>query len=313
ARIQSGDGWPSTILGFEVGGRLEGLGGVAMAYETDRWEGGESGRSLAGSIWTEPRWGLSAFADAQDSRRGVPFFIPPELPDEDDDDADNGNGEGGEFGVGIRDEHDTDDENGLDRPTASDLLRFGERRGIRAGVRGRLGGLDLSAALLRVEADSLFPMGLPFDRDGEVVEGGERSGFEIEARIPLTPIRPGLSVSGHAQFWEEAPAWRYAPDRSWAGALNWHHLGYDSNLEIWLDVGARGRDLMPLPFAGPDGGLETAPSSLSWFGRLQFRVVTVRVFAHWENFTVRRDLADFPNRTLPPTRAVYGIRWVMWN
>ena len=310
ARAQSGAGWPSSVLGLEAGGRLEGLGGASVSVETDRWDGGEAGRSVGAAAWTEPRWGLSAFAEVQDARRGVPFFIPPVLPDENgEDDGDpDGDGNGTDPEPGNGDEDDV-----VPPGTAADLLRFGERRGIRAGVRGRLAGLDLTAALLRVEADSLFPMGLPFDRQGEVVEGGERAGFEVEARIPLTPIREGLSISGHAQFWEDAPGWRYAPDRSWMGSINWHHVGYDSNLEIWFDVGARGRDLMPLPFAGPDGTLQTAPSSLSWFGRLQFRVVTVRVFAHWENFTVRDDLADFPNRVLPPTRAVYGIRWVMWN
>jgi hypothetical protein len=42
-------------------------------------------------------------------------------------------------------------------------------------------------------------------------------------------------------------------------------------------------------------------------------VVTVRVFVAWENFTIRRNLQDFPDRVLPITRASYGIRWDLWN
>jgi hypothetical protein len=45
-------------------------------------------------------------------------------------------------------------------------------------------------------------------------------------------------------------SWRYLPDRSWLGALSWRHQGYGSNLEIWTDVGARGRDSMLTPHPG---------------------------------------------------------------
>ena len=43
------------------------------------------------------------------------------------------------------------------------------------------------------------------------------------------------------------------------------------------------------------------------------RIVSVRVFIRWENFTVRRNLQDYPGRLLPPTRTVYGVRWILWN
>jgi hypothetical protein len=42
-------------------------------------------------------------------------------------------------------------------------------------------------------------------------------------------------------------------------------------------------------------------------------VITVRVFVQWENFTVRDDNLEFPGRPQPRTRALYGIRWTMWN
>ena len=312
ARIQSGDGWPTSVLGLEVGGTLEGLGGGSVGIERERWEDGEAGRSLAARAWTEPRFGLSFFADYQEAERGVPFFIPPEhVEEENGEENGNGNGNGDGFGGGMSTgfpDHEDDDE-----VLPDELLRFGERSGVRAGVRAEWRGVDLTAAALRVEADSLRPMGLPFDRDGVTFEGGSRSGMEISGRVPLRPVLDGLQVSGHLQVWETAPAWRYMPDRTWMGALNWHHLGYDSNLEVWFDVGARGRDAMVSPVAGSEGDFDLAPSALSWFGRLQFRVLTVRVFVHWENFTLRDDIREFPERRMPQTRAVYGIRWTMWN
>jgi hypothetical protein len=55
------------------------------------------------------------------------------------------------------------------------------------------------------------------------------------------------------------------------------------------------------------------PFYQNWYARLQLRIVTVRIFMGWDNFTIRRDLQDFPGRLLPITRAFYGIRWTMWN
>ena len=49
------------------------------------------------------------------------------------------------------------------------------------------------------------------------------------------------------------------------------------------------------------------------YGRFQMRIVSLRVFIAWDNFTVRRNLQDFPDRLLPQTRAMYGLRWTMWN
>jgi hypothetical protein len=59
--------------------------------------------------------------------------------------------------------------------------------------------------------------------------------------------------------------------------------------------------------------LASVPFYQSWYGSLEVRIVTVRAFVRWENFTIRRNLQDFPDRLLPQTRAEYGIRWTMWN
>jgi hypothetical protein len=296
--IRSGEGWPSSVLEVEGGANREGLGGFSASWDREGWRNGESGHALSARAWTEPRRGISLFGDVQDLRRGIPFLVPRPLPDEES---------GPENGVGEAD--DPDDPEPIEGPS----LRFTERSGLRVGARAEWRGVDLSAAYLLTEGDSLAPMGLPFDRNGFTTPAGRRSGVEVAGRLPLDRVLEGLHVRGHAQFWDPG-AWRYFPDRSWLGALSWRHQGYGSNLEIWTDVGTRGRDSMltPIPAEGTEGFFE-APMSQSWFARLQIRVITVRVFVQWENFTVRDDNLEFPGRPQPRTRALYGIRWTMWN
>ncbi len=297
-----GQGWSSSILELEAGGSLEGLGGISGTWEREGWREGEAGHSLSARAWSEPRFGVSLFAETQDLRRGVPWVVPRPLPPEAETDED------GDTPPPPSPGDDDDDE-----PNDVPGLRFTERSGFRVGARAEFGGLDLMAAFLLTEGDSLAPMGLPFDRDGFTVPAGRRTGVEVAGRLPLDRIRDGLHLRGHAQFWD-AGTWRYLPERSWLGAASWRHQGYDSNLEIWTDVGVRGRDAMwtPLLAEGAEQFFQ-APSALSWFARLQIRVVTVRAFVQWENFTVRDDNLEFPGRPQPRTRAIYGIRWTMWN
>jgi hypothetical protein len=119
---------------------------------------------------------------------------------------------------------------------------------------------------------------------------------------------------------DEAP-WRYLPRRSYQGAISFHDTFLPTeNLEVWFDLGAWGRDPMTVPF--PEEILvgeetryvqPTVPFYQNWFVRLQVRVVTVRVFIVWENFTLRAGNQDFPGRLQPATRSVYGVRWTIWN
>ena len=111
--------------------------------------------------------------------------------------------------------------------------------------------------------------------------------------------------------------WPYLPRRLWQGALSYHRTFLESgNLEVRADIGVQGRDGMALPMRG--GGLSadalaTVPFYQSWYARLQLRIVTVRVFVLWENFTFRDANQDYPGRLLPRSRTLYGVRWVMWN
>ncbi len=200
----------------------------------------------------------------------------------------------------------------------------------------------MSGALLKSQSDSLFLLGLLTDRDGETQSGGSREGFEISARVPIYPR--GFSLVGWWQKWDQADdvwttpgdttvspellpedkiPWRYLPRQSYQASLSFHDTFYPTgNLEVWFDLGVRGRDPMAVPameeFAiGDEGEARMVPTIVpfyqSWFARLQLRIVTVRAFIMWENFTIRQRNQDFPDRLLPSTRSFYGIRWTLWN
>jgi hypothetical protein len=317
--FRSGEGGPRHVGEVGATAALDGVGGLAATAEFEGWsalaregrgvdgEASEGGRSVgtqgAFSLkgWTAPLGPLSLFGEVGSGRRGLPFVLPAApLPPEDG--GENGEGNDGQNGEEAAPEL---------RPV--DPLVVAERTGVRAGARIGWQGAELSAAWVRVDADLLPPLRLPFDRRADVPAGGVRTGVEVEGRIPLDRVRRGLALSGTGQFWDDAPGWSYLPRRSWTGALAWHHTGYDGKLELWTDLGLRGRDPMPVPQAAAGGAEAVAPFTQSWFARVQVRVVTVRVFIQWENFTYRLDNADLPGRAQPQTRVMYGVRWTMWN
>jgi hypothetical protein len=69
---------------------------------------------------------------------------------------------------------------------------------------------------------------------------------------------------------------------------------------------------MSLP-AQPQAAANIVPFQQSWYAQLQVRVSSVRLFFLWENLTVRDKNQDYLGRIQPRTRAMYGIRWTMWN
>jgi hypothetical protein len=248
--VQGGLGWPASRMETGITAAFEPLGGVSARWDRETWSdlartgrdsdlpaaggGAAGGWSIHG--WTAPRLGVSLFAEAEHARRGFPFVVPgPRAPEPE------GEGNGEEPG---EEEPGNGAEEELE-PVPFDPVRFFDRSGVRAGARVAWRGADLSAAWVRVEADSLPSFGLPFDRDEPAAPGGVRTGVEVQGRIPLNFLLGGLSVAGTGQFWDADEAWR-------------------------------------------------APFTQSWFGRLQFRVVTVRVFVHWENFVFKEDNADLP-------------------
>lgn len=309
---RSGEGWPSSTARFGAGVRPTWLGALEGSVEWEGWD--EEGRDATTTDlrgWTRPFQGLSIFGEYEDGRRGVPF---PPLP---------------------RDTVSADGEE-ASADSVAPTPRFTDRRFTRYGVLFDRWGLSVGGARLHLRADSLPVLGLPMDEDGMWVEGGARKGFEVfvDAPLFLGPLR----VIGSYQDWEDDPEgrWRYFPDRTWEARLSFHDVYLASgDLEIWFDAGVEGRDPMRVPFAaadgtsdGTDGGgdagtgngngeaaplLEPVPFYQSWYAWLEIRVVTVRVFFRWENLTNKDDNLDFPGTHLPGTRAMYGVRWTLWN
>ncbi len=306
ARRQGGTGWPDGVQGVEAGALLGNFVGASASMERQSWDG-EAGTTLHGRLWTSPVLGVSLFAEGESGRKAVPSMVFPELPAEEPPESGNGDG----------DEANGDEENGtevVDRYPP----RFQELTGFRVGAEFQQGDLSLGAAFLGVDPDSLHPTGLPFDRGGPTVAGGMRTGIELSGRVPLTPLLDGLTLQGEGQIWEAMPDWSYGPEKSWDVGIRYHNVFFDTrNLEVWTDVGLRGRDRMAVPLADPGdpeaGGLQGVPVNQSYYARVQIRVVSAKIFIQWDNFTFRDDNMDLPDRALPRTRVFYGVRWTLWN
>lgn len=293
-RLQGGEGVPGTVAELRGGLRLANVGGVAGSLDWEGWEARSATRWRVRG-WSEPVAGISLFGMLEDGTRGAPVAPPlgPEPPEEP-----------------VEGEEPAAPAPAPEMPDPA----FTERSALRAGARFTWRDLRLSGAWLRVEADTLRPFELPFDSGGVVLPGGTRTGWEAEARLPL--LLDGLAAEGSVQFWDEDAAWSYLPKRTWEGRVAFHDVFLESeNLELWSQVGVRGRDPMLVPVAGSAGG--AAPSFVpwyqSWYGWLQVRIVTVRLFILWENFAVKQDNFDIPGTALPRTRALYGVRWTLWN
>jgi hypothetical protein len=198
--------------------------------------------------------------------------------------------------------------------------RLTVRTSLRVGATLAWRALEVSAARVTLDTDSLPVLGLPMDRDGIVMPGIERTGFEVTTRMPLSFLLNGLSFSGALTAWDEGA--RYLPKRAYQAGLVFHNRYLSTgNLEVWGSLGVEGRDPMLVPVGDPalpepvSGEVlpVTVPFSQSWYALIQVRVLQLRVFVAWENFTVRRNNQDFPDRLLPIFRARYGIRWHLWN
>lgn len=319
-RLLSGEGLPSYSASLALEGDLSPVGGVSGELQWESW-GGESATRNRVRLWSAPFFGFSVFAERGGGRYGLPYLParPPPDPDGEED-------QGGET------------QEPEENPPLVPGPRFSETTGVRFGFQYRRRGLFLGVARVTVESDSLFLLGLPLDRQGETFPGGKREGLELSARVPLYPA--GLALRGSYQWWDQPEdvrgpvdgnpggtallsqdemPWRYLPRHNYQAELSFHDTFFPTeNLEVWFDIGVRGREPMASPFPEDAGGQDLlvptmVPFYQSWFTRLQIRVVTVRAFIVWENFTLRQSNQDLPGRILPATRSLYGVRWTMWN
>jgi hypothetical protein len=331
----SGVGVPELRAFLEGSGEMPRLGGVAGEAEWEDW-GGETALRTTVRAWTAPRWGISLFAERASGTSGLSFLpeAPPLVPFSVQGDTVPSVLPGPRFS-----------ENQATRLGMSfrwkDVYVSGAKLKVSADSLFLL-GLSSDRSGTTVE-EEFFP--------SATRPGGTRSGFEISGSVPLylTPF----SIVGSYQWWDqaedvwttpqdslEAPApqpqneipWRYLPRRNYQASISFHDSFYPTgNLEVWFDLGVTGRDPTATPFlkeveVDPDAppmdphGAQPAselpymvPFAQSWFFRLQIRVVTVRVFFMWENFTTRESNQDFPGRLQPASRSLYGVRWTMWN
>ena len=296
-----GGGLPANRIDVSGGYRRVGLGGVAGHFVRSGW-GNRVAPSRGARAWVGPVAGVSLFGSwdsgTYGARTGPPQDADPPVPDADPTDPTDP----------------TDPVVPPPDPGAPFLLT--DRTTYRAGATLSAFGATVSGAGLRVENQAHLPLGLEVDRGAPVLAGAERNGFEVWGSLPTTI--EGLRLEGSLQQWDnEGP---YLPEQIYRGAFVYHRLRRET-LEWWISLGVRGHDPMIVPVAddgtaAPGGltpGTARVPFYQSWYGRVQVRIVGVRIFIGWENFTIRRNLQTYPDRVLPITRAFYGLRWTMWS
>ena len=305
ARYNEGKGVADRELSVELSalsGRWGGATGKAWRESWDEDRG--SGYDLR--VWATPRPYGAVFFEHGDGGRSVPFLNPPQEPD----DTTTNGAQGSDSTKTAR----------------GPESRFTTRDGTRVGTRLRWRRNEVSVARLWIEADSVWPTQLPFDRDGVVLPQPRRRGWEVAGRLPLRPR--GLFLTGEVQFWEKAdsaavPA-LYFPDYVYRASLSFQRtFRATGNFELWVDLGVHGRPEMHVPRpddpAPPGGGGQqmrmpsTVPFYQNWYFRLQMRFLTLNIFATVENVSFRDNNQDVPGLLLPITRGMYGVRWTFWN
>lgn len=310
ARYNEGAGIADRELSAEVSALSAGLGGVNGRAWRESWDGRRSsGYDIR--VWATPHPYAAFFVERGYGGRSVPFLLPPEEPE---DTTTNGM------------EEDPDTMEAEPGPEG----RFTTRNGTSAGARLKWRRREVSVARLWIEADSVWPTQLLFDRDGVVLPQPRRSGWEITGRFPL-PL-DGLFLAGEVQFWEKADTTDslavpslYFPDHIYRAGFSFHKTFLATgNFELWVDLGVHGRSEMYVPL--PDGSVpppadgeedERMPSMVpfyqNWYFRLQMRFLTLNIFATVENVSYRDNNQDVPGVLLPVTRGMYGVRWTFWN
>ena len=296
-RLLGGDGLPDWSAEAVVGRTWLGRGAVEAGWQQDNWDG-EGASVVRASARSESFYGLSLFGSYEDGTWGV---------------SDVFGFQAFQALTEVLDTVSTPDPNAA--PLEPPTLRLTERTVIRLGGSYEWRGMRVSGAWLSLEVDSLYPLGLPLDRTGVTVAGGERTGYEIAALIPAPWT--GLSLEGAYQTWDED--FPYMPKTTWNAALKYHNVFKETgNLELWADLGVINRDPMVIPLTEtPEGEVEpiltTVPEYKEWYLMIQVRVVSVRIFVRFENLATKRDNFDYPGRIQPATRSMYGIRWIMFN
>lgn len=315
ARFNGGAGVADRELSVEGSALWTRWGGVGARLWQEAWAG-RSGSGYDVRAWASPVSFAHVFVEHGDGSRSVPILAP--LPVAPPDSAPE------------TPEADSDSTGAEPEPPEPPKNRFGQRTETRFGLRLAWRGAQLTGARTSVEADSVWPTGLPFDKGGLVLPQARRSGWEVAGRIPLWP--QGLALRGVLQLWDPSDSVAlYFPDHVYDASLSFHRTFLASgNFEWWIDVGVQGRSPMATPQPrprsdqdAPEASADTGDASeltpsivpfyQDWYFRMQLRILTLNIFVTVENLTLRPDNQDVPGRLLPGTRGLYGVRWTLWN
>ena len=291
-----GGGFSEWRLDGSAGWARPGVGGVEGRIEQSAWDEARP-RALSARAWTSPLAGiLSLFASIEQGSHGARRGVVRETLS------------AGE----VEDASELPGEMALPEP----WFGVGERTGRRAGARIEWRGVSLSGALLEISADTVFPLALANESEAVPLSSvSTREGAEYRVGLPVPGVT-GLNLQGFYRAWDTyAP---YLPETSYDGALVYHRSFLETgNFEWWWKVGVRGHSEMVVPTLTEGDGTSRLPTRLPafqyWYARTQARVLSVRVFVRWDNLLGNPDLQFFPDRTLPPWRTVFGIRWTMLN
>ena len=305
ARYNRGEGVADRELAAEFSALAGQWGGVSGRTWKETWDERE-GTGYDLRAWATPVPYAAFFVEHGNGSRSVPYLNP--LPPE-----------------GPADTTDTMEDPDTMEADPGPSSRFTTRTGTRFGARGSWRQHEVSVARMSVEADSVWPTQLLFDRGGVVLPQPLRRGWEVTGRIPLRPR--GLFLKAEVQLWEEADsATLYFPDHTYRASFSFHRVfRATGNFEMWADLGVHGREEMYVP--QPDEGAEPelddegeeipvpsmVPFYQNWYFRLQLRFFTLNIFATVENVSFRDNNQDVPGVLLPVTRGVYGVRWTFWN
>jgi len=285
AELRFRDSWALPERQADLSGGLE-LGGLlhlAGNLTSTAWKTGEGGLAYNARAEVGPFAGMSAFAEIAGGERGAPLWA------------------------------DSAGRSTIEAP----LLE--SRSGTRAGLALGRWGIEATGAVVRIEADSAAPFGLPFDQVFGRTRATPAQGFEAFGRIPLRPR--GLSFTGNFTYWDKLGGLLYLPARSWRLALELHTLPLASqNLEILARVEHQRRGAMlerniesldPEDPQNPPSAYTEMPSRDLVNAYLQIRIVDVRAFVgvyDWLN----AEREDFPGRIARP-RVFYGVKWQLFN
>jgi hypothetical protein len=250
-----------------------------------RW-GGTSGAELEGGARLELAGGLGVFASVAGGRRGVQvqndtIAVLRSM-------AEPGNPEAT-----------------LDVLVSTFPVHPSTLGGVRAGADWNARGIRAGAAYVLHDAETLVPYGLGFDRGVEPYPGERAAGLEAHLSVPL--LVPQLRLEGWYADFFATPARPYLPARLGRGALEFHGVFREGNLEPTIRLEAVGRETTRAFDPATFEVAETQAYVLFNF-YLQIRILDVRAFYRFDNLLNQRT-ADVPGLALPGGRGMFGVRW----